>query len=102
MRLRAVLESRGCVVTNYSGPGVEVACPRGFDPWGADSVIGCGLVVDPRSIHFFPLGSDKPAEILRHPSSYGSGPGFDRSNWLHATYILGEAYAPQEVSHASR
>ena len=73
-RLRAAIEAAGGSVAAYCGPYVQVAIPCPSVPFFA-VMEAAGLELDEHSLHFFPLGSDKPPERLRH---YG--------HWLYGNF----------------
>jgi hypothetical protein len=81
MALRCVLEAAGCSIVGYNGPGIQVAlpCPAG----DAFLVLrDAGLILNGESLHYFPLGSDKPEARLRHDGGYPGSKGF----WLYAQF----------------
>jgi hypothetical protein len=66
---RDAIDKAGGLVAGYCGPYVQVAIPR---PTGSffQALEEAGLELDERSLHYFPLGSDRPPEHLRHHSGY--------------------------------
>ena len=82
LQLRSVIHDAGGCVEGYDGPYVLVAIPRPSSPFFS-AMEAAGLALDEPSLHLFPLGSDAPAEHLRHPcSKYGPGLSF----WLFGRF----------------
>lgn len=78
----------GGAVKGYQGDGVQVAYPRGEGARGGfceldEQLRELGLVLDPNSLHTFPLGSDNPPDGLRHDGAYPGSRGF----WLLGLYV---------------
>ena len=66
---RDAIDAAGGSVAGYRGPYVQVAIP---DPPGPffEAMESAGLVLDERSLHYFPLGTDAPLPALRHHGGY--------------------------------
>jgi hypothetical protein len=62
---RNAIDEAGGYVAGYRGPYVQVAIPHPAGPFFL-AMEGAGLELDEHSLHFFPLGTDQPAEHLRH------------------------------------
>jgi hypothetical protein len=81
MTLRAKIESTGAEVSEYWDGNVQAALPSPATP-AISAIEALGLVLVPGSLHYFPLGSDKPSESLRHDGPYPGSKGF----WLYASF----------------
>jgi hypothetical protein len=86
MGYRTAIMQEGGRVAGYSGPAVQVAIPNPSGPFFAAMEV-VGLVLDERSLPFFPLGSDEPPQYLRHDGPY---PGC-RGYWLYGKFTPREA-----------
>jgi hypothetical protein len=77
--MRQAIERTGAEVISYDGPTMLVALPTpASDALAAIAAAGYRVADD---LYYFPLGSDKPAERLRHAlAKYGAA----RSFWLYA------------------
>jgi len=83
MAIRQAAENLGGYIQGYNGEGVTVAMPN--DPRACAAIeaamaeAGLPFVMDR---HYFPLGTDKPRDELRH-SVY---PYDERGFWLFQTF----------------
>lgn len=76
--MRQAIEATGAVVRGYAGDCMAVALPNPASP-AIEVIERAGYAV--RDLYHFPLGSDAPAERLRHAvPQYGDARGF----WLCA------------------
>ena len=78
---RDAITAAGGEVAAYVGECVQVAIPRPSGPFYA-AMQAAGLECVPGSLHYFPLGSDKPADVLRHDGRYHGSRGF----WLYGNF----------------
>lgn len=75
LNINKVLEDEyKCARISYSGDCAVFAIPRENVPETYEAILGFGLEVV--SDVFFPLGSDKPAEHLRHDGTHTPYPGY--------------------------
>jgi hypothetical protein len=81
MAYRIAIDKAGGEVAAYQGVGVLVAIPRDEDRFHA-AMEAAGLEYVSGSGFLFPLGSDAPAEHLRHDGRYPSSRGF----WLYGLF----------------
>lgn len=66
---------------NYTGGGITVAVPHGR--FCELEQLARRFSLEHRHLHYFPLGSDNPPELLRHECpKYPGSRGF----WLYAHY----------------
>lgn len=79
MRLRAIIEQAGGEIAGYYNGYVQIAIPKPSAPFYAAIEPYFEMVTN--SLHYFPLGSDKPADHLRHDGRYPGSRGF----WLFAS-----------------
>jgi hypothetical protein len=80
-RLRDAITDAGGEVAGYYGPYVQVAIPRPAGPF-FQAMEDAGLELDEHSLSYFPLGTDKPPESLRHDGRYPQCRGF----WLYGNF----------------
>lgn len=87
--LYKAIEATGADVQEYADQGVTVALPSpAGDAMRQISELGLELA----SLWYFPLGSDKPMDALRHygPGTATAPRGDHPSYWLKAHYLVGE------------
>ena len=72
--IRRKLSSINVSIINYSGNGIMVTLPRGNFAATQESIRDLGL--EPGDMHYFPLGTDKVPEIMRHDGRYPGSRGF--------------------------
>jgi hypothetical protein len=69
MAYREAIDNAGGYVAGYYGPYVQVAIPHPAGPF-FQAMEEAGLELDEHSLHFFPLGTDRPPAHLRHRAGY--------------------------------
>lgn len=82
MALRTKVCDLGADIAGYVGTGLQVAMPN---DWRADRAIEALLTeagFSEVSRYYFPLGTDKPRDSLRHNGRYKGPPGM----WLFVTF----------------
>jgi hypothetical protein len=90
MAFRRAMHGIGGEISAYSERAVIVAVPR-VDGFTSSGVRACDALaayhglspLDPDTYWFFPLGSDSPADTLRHDGRYRGSLGF----WLYRSYV---------------
>jgi len=85
MALREVIEQAGGYISTYLGLYVLVAIPNPAGPFYT-AMKKAGLVLDKKSLHYFPLGTDKPADHLRHDGHFPNSKSF----WLFGRYSVAD------------
>jgi len=83
LALRDAVEDARGYVAGYQGPYVQVAIPHPSAPF-FEAMDDAGLELDENSLHFFPLGLDKPPEHLRHHRGY----------WLYGNFAPSPSFTP--------
>ena len=78
------LTDAGGYVAMYAGESVIVAVPRDIKAF-RESIETLPLETD-GVYTYFPLGSDKPQQSLRHDGPYGKYPKGNRSFWCHQSF----------------
>jgi hypothetical protein len=81
MALRAAMMAAGGHIAEYYGPAVSVAIPNPSGPFYT-AMDEAGLVLDERSLQYFPLGTDSPPDSLRHDGRFPGSAGF----WLYGNF----------------
>jgi hypothetical protein len=78
---RDAVTDAGGIVCGYDRTNMQVALPN---PSGAfyEAMQKAGLLLVAGSLHYFPLGSDKPPDNLRHDGNYPGSRGF----WCYARF----------------
>ncbi len=66
---RDAITGAGGFVAGYCGPYVQVAIPSPAGPFFR-AMEDAGLELDQHSLHYFPLGTDRPEGHLRHHGGY--------------------------------
>lgn len=88
MAFRQAVGALGGDIVQYVGPWVQVAVPfMGSTAQGLrllDAIAKAQALARDDDGHYFPLGSDQPPEILRHPIPWKYGPA--RSFWYYVNY----------------
>jgi hypothetical protein len=88
MAFRAAVDDAGGGIETYSGPYVQVAVPflksTAAGLRHVDALANAAGLVRDSDGHFFPLGSDAPAESMRHPMPWKYGDS--RSFWYFVSY----------------
>ena len=76
------IDAAGGNMEAYDGPSVLVAIPCPSGPFYR-ALEAAGLSLVPASLHYFPLGTDKPPMPLRHDGRYPGSKGF----WLFGRFV---------------
>jgi hypothetical protein len=81
MAYRDAVENAGGSVAGYNGEWLQVALPRPCGPFFRAMELA-GLELNDASLHYFPLGTDRPPDDLRHDGRYPGSRGF----WLFGRF----------------
>lgn len=81
MAHRNAIELAGGMVDGYDGEWFRVSIPNPSGPF-YDRMADAGFIGCDKSLHFFPLGSDKPPVEYRHDGRYKGSKGF----WLYGRF----------------
>lgn len=84
-RLRCAITNNGGYVEGYYDNDVQVAMPKDWKQF-LDAMRAVGLHRTPGSGYYFPLGSDNPADNLRHDGSHPGSNGF----WFYTRLCVAE------------
>lgn len=90
MQYRAAVEAAGGDPVGYYDGRLQVAIPSPSGPFFR-AMAEIGLRIQPGSLQYFPLGSDKAPDHQRHDGSYPGSRGF----WLFANLEPDPSRDPQ-------